>query len=103
MQADELDDYLERARIEASAATAPDGFTDRVMRGVRRGEHVAPRFDVLATVVSSGALVGSGAILWLSGESTAMVAGAVLAAMGFLWLWLDDPFAQELNVSLYPW
>src|SRR4029077_3162448 len=35
MMVDELDDYLERARIEASAATAPDGFTDRVMRGVR--------------------------------------------------------------------
>jgi hypothetical protein len=32
-----------------------------------------------------------------------MAAGAILAAMGFLWLWLDDPFAKELNVSLYPW
>ncbi|HXD20445.1 MAG TPA: hypothetical protein VN654_25690 [Vicinamibacterales bacterium] len=101
--ADELDDYLERARIEAPAAAAPDGFTDRVVRRVRRGQHAAPRFDMLATVVSSGSLVGSGALLWLSGESTAMAAGAILAAMGFLWLWLDDPFAQELNVSLYPW
>ena len=63
MTADELDDYLERARIESASVAAPADFTDRVMRSVRAPASAPAHVDLLTSTVPSGALVASGALL----------------------------------------
>ena len=103
MMVDELDDYLERARTESAATTAPAGFTDRVMRTVRTPPGTATVSDLWSSAVTSGALVASGAALWLSSSGPATLAAAVLILIGFVLLWMDDPFGAEMNVSLTPW
>ena len=103
MTPDQLDDYLERARTESASTDVPDGFTDRVMRAVRTPARTPTVSDLWSSVVTSGALVASGAVLWLSGGVAAAVAAVVLVLGGFAWLWLDDPFGAEMNVSLTPW
>ena len=103
MMVDELDDYLERARIEASAATAPDGFTDRVMRAVGTPARTPTASDLWSSAVASGTLVASGAMLWLSSSGAATLAAGLLILIGFVMLWVDDPFGAEMNVRLTPW
>jgi hypothetical protein len=100
MVPDELDGYLERARSESSVAV-PEGFTDRVMRAVRAPAKTPARFDLFSSAVASGALVGTGALLWLGPGDT--VAAAVLLATGLMWMWLDDPFSAEMKIRLTPW
>ena len=100
MVPDELDGYLERARSESSMAV-PDGFTDRVMRAVQVPVRRPVRFDLFSSAVASGALVGTGALLWLGPGDT--VAAAVLLAAGLMWMWLDDPFSAGMKIRLTPW
>ena len=100
MMPDELDGYLERARSESSIAV-PDGFTDRVMRAVRAPAKRPARFDLFSSAVASGALVGTGALLWFGSGDT--VAATVLLAVGLVWLWLDDPFGAEMPIRLTLW
>ena len=102
MAADELDDYLERARLESAATVVPDGFTDRVMRAVRVQPSALPPPDLLPTTLTSGALIVAGAVL-LSASPENMIAAGVLFALGLLWSWLDDPFAADFNIRLTPW
>lgn len=101
MTPDQLDDYLERARTESASTTVPDGFTDRVMRAVDVRAPRPARFDFLSSAVASGALVGTGALLWLGLENS--VAAAVVMAAGLLWMWVDDPLGAEVKISLTPW
>ena len=100
---EELDDYLERARAESAATATPDGFTNGVMRAVRRREpaHASP--GVLPNVIASGALVGCGAWLWVSGGATLGLAAVVVVLIGFALMWLDDPFGTEVTIRLLPW
>ena len=101
MTSDELDGYLERARSESASTAVPDGFTDRVMRAVQVPAKRPAPFDLMSSAVASGALVGTGALLWLGLENT--MAAAVLLAAGLLWMWLDDPFSAEMRIRLTPW
>ena len=103
MTPDQLDDYLERARSESASTDVPDGFTDRVMRAVRTPARAPAASDLWSGVVTSGALVASGAMLWLSSSGAGVPAGAVLILAGFVMLWVDDPFGAEMNVSMTPW
>ncbi len=59
------------------------------------------RFDLFTSAVASGALVGTGALLWLGSGNT--TAATVLLAAGLIWLWLDDPFGAEMKIRLTPW
>jgi hypothetical protein len=104
MMVDELDDYLERARADSEFTGVPDHFTNRVMRAVRVTPSPSSTFDLLPGMVASGALVGTGAMLWLSStdDMTAMAAAA-LVVIGFVWTWLEDPFSREMKVRLSPW
>jgi hypothetical protein len=103
MVSDELDDYLERARLASASTVVPDGFTDRVLRAVRLPHRAPERFDFLTTVVPSGTLVGTGAVLWLSGDVVLSFAAVALLFSGFLWMWLDDPFGAAMTIRLSPW
>jgi len=100
---DGLDDYLERARAESASTTVPDGFTDRVMRAVRTPARAPAAPDLWSSAVANGALVASGAMLWLSSSGAATLAAGVLILIGFVMLWVDDPFGAEMNVRLTPW
>ena len=103
MTNDELDALIESWAAEPSVAPSQE-FTDTVMRGTRRAR--APYrtgvFDVLLRVFPSGALVGEGALLWVSGGAVA-AAGAVLMLTGMAWIWFDDPLASDIKVRLSPW
>src|SRR5258705_7467369 len=101
MTADELDDLIERELTTGAAMTPPDGFTDRVMRAVETPARRSVRFDLFSSAVASGALVGTGVLLWLGSGDT--VAAAVLLAAGLMWMWLDDPFGAEMKIRLTPW
>jgi hypothetical protein len=102
MTPEQLDDYLERARLESGSMLPPDGFTDRVMRAVAIQPAVAPvRPDFLPSTVASGALIVAGALLAVSPGTTP--AAIVLFALGLMWSWLDDPIASEIHVRLLPW
>ena len=103
MTADELDDYLERARIESASVAAPADFTDRVMRSVRAPASAPAHVDLLTSTVPSGALVASGALLMLTVGGATTLAAVVLMAIGFLWMWVDDPFGAEMTIRLTPW
>jgi hypothetical protein len=97
-----LDGYLERARLESASTVVPDGFTARVMRavGVQRPEPVW--FDLLPSMLASGALIMAGAMLLVVSPENSLAAAALLA-LGLLWTWLDDPFAADLKIRLTPW
>lgn len=101
MTADGLDDYLERARTESASTSVPDGFTDRVMRAVHAPARRPVAFDFMSSAVASGALVGTGGLLWLGSDT--IIAAAVVMAVGLLWMWLDDPFSAEMTIRLTPW
>lgn len=102
MTADELDDLIERELTTGAAMTPPDGFTDRVMRAVEETPaRRSMRFDLFSSAVASGALVGTGALLWLGFGDT--VGAGVLLAAGLMWLWLDDPFSAGMKIRLTPW
>ena len=101
MTADELDDLIERELTTGAAMAPPDGFSDRVMRAVETPARRPARFDWLSSAVASGALVGTGALLWLELGNTPTA--AVLLAAGLLWMWLDDPVSAEMKISLTPW
>jgi hypothetical protein len=103
MTPDQLDDYLERVRAESASTAVPDGFTDRVMRAVRTPARRPATSDLWSSAVASGALVASGAMLWLSSSGAATVAAGLLILVGFVMLWVDDPFGAEMNVRLLPW
>jgi len=103
MRPEELDDYLERARISSATDLTSDGFADGVMRAVRQREPAAAPVSVLPNVIASGALVGCGALLWMSGGAMLALPAAVLVLIGFALMWLDDPFEAELQVRLRPW
>ena len=103
MAPDQLDDYLERVRAESASTAVPDGFTDRVMRAVRTPARRPVASDLWSSAVASGALVASGAMLWLSSSGAATVAAGLLILVGFVMLWVDDPFGAEMNVRLTPW
>jgi hypothetical protein len=101
MAPDDLDSYLERARTDSASALVPDAFTDRVMRAVHAPARRPAPFDFMSSAVASGALVGTGGLLWLGSENT--IAAAVVLAAGLVWMWLDDPFSAELKIRLTPW
>jgi hypothetical protein len=101
MAPDDLDSYLERARAESASASVPDGFTDRVMRAVHAPARSPAPFGFVSSAVASGALVGTGGLLWLGSED--IIAAAVVMAVGLLWMWLDDPFSAEIRIRLTPW
>ena len=103
MTPDQLDDYLEGARVDSASATVPDGFTDGVLRALRAPEMAPGRFDLFSSAVASGALVASGATLWLTSSGAATLAAGLLILIGFVLLWVDDPFGAEMNVRLTPW
>jgi len=42
-------------------------------------------------------------MLWLSSSGAATLAAGVLILIGFVMLWVDDPFGAEMNVRLTPW
>jgi hypothetical protein len=100
---DEIDDYLERARTESASTDVPDGFTDRVLRAVRTPARTPAASDFWSSALASGALVASGAMLWLSSSGVAMLTAGLLILIGFVMLWVDDPFGAEMNVRLTPW
>jgi hypothetical protein len=102
MTADQLDDYLERARLESALTTVPEGFTNRVMRAVSVQPSAPVLPDVFPSTLASGALVMAGAMLMLVSPSNPLAAGTLLA-LGLLWLWLDDPLAGEIKIRLSPW
>ena len=94
------------ARAESASTTVPDGFTDRVMRAVRtpaRAPAAPAASDLWSSAVASGTLVASGAMLWLSSSGAATLAAGVLILIGFVMLWVDDPFGAEMEVRLTPW
>ena len=101
MTADELDDLIERELTTGAAMTPPDGFTDRVMRAVDTPARRSMRLDLFSSAVASGALVGTGALLWLGFGDT--VDAGVLLAAGLMWLWLDDPVSAGMKIRLTPW
>ena len=101
MTADELDELIERELTAGAAMAPPDGFTDRVMRAVATPARRPARFDWLSSAVASGALVGTGALLWFELGDTP--AAAVLMAAGLVWMWLDDPFSAGMRIRLTPW
>lgn len=103
MTPDQLDDYLERARAESASPAVPDGFTDRVMRAVRTPARTPAASGLWSSAVASGALVASGAMLWLSSSGATTLAAGLLILVGFVMLWVDDPFGAEVNVRLLPW
>ena len=101
MTADELDELIERELTTGAAMKPPDGFTERVMRAVETPARRSVRFDLFSSAVASGALVGTGALLWLGSGET--VAAELLLAAGLMWMWLDDPFGAETKIRLTPW
>jgi hypothetical protein len=103
MTPEQLDDFLERARAESAATVVPVDFTDRVMRAVQMPAPAPPRFDMFSSSVASGALVGSGAVLWASGDAASAVAAVALVLFGLAWMWVDDPFGGEMRIRLTPW
>jgi hypothetical protein len=104
MASDDLDAYLEHARVAPPTSFVPEGFTDSVMTAVRYPREVPPRFDFVTTAAPSGALVGTGAVLWLSGGDVVLsIAAVILMLSGFLWMWLDDPFGASMTIRLTPW
>jgi hypothetical protein len=109
MTPDELDGWLERARTEGASMVAPDGFTDRVMRQVRRREPPLPVwFDVLSSAVASGALVVAGIAIWMSVSEGPLdasslpiaVTGVALTMGGLAWTWFDEPRGVESRLRL---
>lgn len=111
MTPEELDGWLERARIESASMAAPDGFTDRVMREIRHYERPVPltgRFDTLWSAVPSGALVAAGVAIWMSvgdgplnaSSLTMAVTGVALLMGGLAWMWVDDPLGPAFTLRL---
>jgi hypothetical protein len=103
MTPEELDDYLERVRAENASVAVPAQFTDRVMRAVQTPAPAPRRLDLLSSSVASGALVGSGAVLWASGDAASAIAAVALVLFGLAWMWMDDPFDSEMKIRLSPW
>lgn len=101
MTADELDDLIERELTGDGAMPPPDGFTDRVMRAVAAPAKRSAWLELLSGAVASGALVGTGALLWF--ELGSALAPGVLLTAGLVWMWLDDPFGAEMRIRLTPW
>jgi hypothetical protein len=71
------------------------------MRAVHAPAGRPARFDFMSSAAASGALVGTGALLWLGSGET--LAAAVLLAAGLMWMWLDDPFSAGMTIRLTPW
>jgi hypothetical protein len=103
MTPEELDDFLDRTRAESAATVVSADFTDRVMRAVRTPAVATRGFDLFASSVASGALIGAALMLSLSGDEGLRLAATVLALIGLIWVWFDDPFSREMKVRLAPW
>jgi len=75
----------------------------RAVRTPARAPAAPAASDLWSSAVANGTLVASGAMLWLSSSGAATLAAGVLILIGFVMLWVDDPFGAEMNVRLTPW